>query len=90
MPRRTPVTLDGETGKADPLPRQDRRLSTVKDVRLALAGLYRDARTGKVDTQDATRLGYLLNLIRVCIVDGELEARLTALENRHETDRSHN
>jgi hypothetical protein len=87
MPSRKPLTIDAETGKPDPLPRSDRRLATVRDVRIALAGLYRDARTGKVDTQDATRLGYLLNLIRVCIVDGELEARMTALEeNMPEVD----
>jgi len=82
MPRKPPVTLDGETGKPIPLPPSDRRLATVKDVRVALAGLYRDARTGKVDTQDAARLGYLLNLIRQCIVDGEIEVRLRALEQR--------
>jgi hypothetical protein len=81
MPRKKSLTIDNDTGKPDPLPRSDRRLATVKDVRIALAGLYRDARTGRVDTQDATRLGYLLNLIRVCIVDGELEARVAALEN---------
>jgi len=88
MPRRKPVTIDGVTGKSEPLPRQDRRLATVNDVRLALANLYRDTRSGRVDTQDAARMGYLLNLIRVCIVDGELEARLTALEERHEIDRT--
>ena len=81
MPRRKPATIDSETGKPDTLPRSDRRLASVKDVRVALAGVYRDARTGKVDTQDAARLGYLLNLIRQCIVDGEIEARLAALEN---------
>jgi hypothetical protein len=86
MPSRKSVTLDNETGKADPLPRSDRRLASIKDVRIALAGVYRDARTGKIDTQDATRLGYLLNLIRVCIVEGELETRLTSLEQLGEPE----
>jgi len=86
MPRKNPLTIDNETGKPAPLPRSDRRLATVKDVRIALAGLYRDARAGKIDTQDATRLGYLLNLIRVCIVDGDLEARIAALETLPETE----
>jgi hypothetical protein len=86
MPRRKPLTLDNDTGKVDTLPRSDRRLATVRDVRVALAGLYRDARCGKIDTQDATRLGYLLNLIRVCIADGEMEARIAALENHIEAN----
>lgn len=88
MTSRPPATIDGKTGRPDTLPRQDRRLATVKDVRIALANLYRDARSGKVDTQDATRLGYLLNLIRTCIVDGELEQRIAALEERNEIDRA--
>ena len=80
MTRRAPATIDSKTGKPDTLPRPDRRLATIKEVRIALASLYRDARTGKVDTQDAARLGYLLNLIRVCIVDGEIESRIVRLE----------
>jgi hypothetical protein len=51
-------------------------------VSIALANLYRDARTGKVDTSDAAKLGYLLNLIRQCIVDDDLVRRVEALEGR--------
>jgi hypothetical protein len=61
------------------------RLATVKEVRLELARLYRDARAGKVAPADAARFAFLLDRIRVCIVDHELEervARLDELEGR--------
>jgi hypothetical protein len=51
MPHQTGATIDGATGKLIPLPPRPRvlRLATVKEVRLELARLYREAREGKVD-----------------------------------------
>jgi hypothetical protein len=76
------VTIDNESGNVIPLPRQPRllRLATVKEVRLELARLYRDARAGRIPPADAAKFAFLLDRIRVCIVDHELEARVAELE----------
>jgi hypothetical protein len=49
-------------------------------VRRELARLYRDARSGRVDAQTATRLGYLLDLLRRAIEAGDHETRLRLIE----------
>src|SRR5215813_12814408 len=76
------ATIDGQTGKVIPLPKPPRvlRLATVKEVRLELARLYREARAGKVAPADAAKFAFLLDRIRVCIVEHELEARVKLLE----------
>ena len=78
----TEATIDGQTGKLIPLPTRPRvlRLATVKEVRLELARLYREAREGKVAPADAAKFAFLLDRIRACIVDHELEARVKLLE----------
>ena len=78
----TEATIDGQTGKLIPLPARPRvlRLATVKEVRLELARLYREAREGKVAAADAAKFAFLLDRIRACIVDHELEARVERLE----------
>ena len=54
MPHQTGATIDGATGKLIPLAPSPRllRLATVKEVRLELARLYREAREGKVDQKE--------------------------------------
>jgi hypothetical protein len=78
----TGATIEGATGKLIPLAVRPRmlRLATVKEVRLELARLYRDAREGKVPAADAAKFAFLLDRIRACIVDHELEARVEQLE----------
>jgi hypothetical protein len=79
----TGATIDGTTGKLIPLPARPRmlRLATVKEVWLELARLYRDARAGKIGPVDAAKYAFLLDRIRVCIVDHELEARVEKPES---------
>ena len=76
------ATIDGSTGKLIPLPPRPRvlRLAPVKEVRLELARLYREAREGKVAAADAAKFAFLLDRIRACIVDHELEERVRLLE----------
>ena len=88
-----PVVADGQNGTASgadlcvpptenahPTPRRKIALHTAGGIRRELARLYRDARSGVVQTADATRLGYLLDLLRKCLETSELERRLEALE----------
>ena len=55
-------------------------LRTIDDVRVEMARVYRDMRSGRMDTQDGTRLAYVLAQIGKLIEAGEIEKRLEALE----------
>ena len=55
-------------------------LKTIDDVRVEMARVYRDMRGGKIDTQDGTRLAYVLSQIGKLIESGEIEKRLEAVE----------
>jgi uncharacterized coiled-coil protein SlyX len=62
-----------------------RRFRSIDDVRRYLASLINrleDANDGQVDGQLAGRLGYLANLVLGAIKDSDIEARITALEER--------
>ena len=56
------------------------RLETVRDVQGQLARLYREARSGAIDVQDASRLANVLAILGRMIGDTELESRIAALE----------
>jgi len=56
------------------------RLDTVTRVRRECARLYKDARTGRVDPSDASKLVGLLQLLVRTIETSDLEARLERLE----------
>jgi len=55
-------------------------LHTLDDVRREMGKLYREARIGKIDTRDATRLAYLLGELVKLFAVRELEARVKVLE----------
>jgi len=58
------------------------RLNTVRECRRELAKVYADAKVGRIETQTATRLCYLLTSLAAMIRDGELEDRVRALETQ--------
>ena len=64
------------------------KLATVQDVANELARLYRQTRAGLVPPADASRFAYMLNTLAGLIELGQLEARLTALEQAHEETES--
>lgn len=66
-----------------PLPPPRIRLATVRDVRRELAKLYCDARGGRVAPGDAAKLAFVLDRVRQCLADVELEQRVIFLEERH-------
>ena len=75
----SPGTLDRHAVAVLPTPsRID--LKTIDDVRVEMARVYRDMRGGKIDTQDGTRLAYVLSQIGKLIESGEIEKRLEAVE----------
>lgn len=63
-----------------PLPPPRVRLSTVKQVRLELSRLYSETKAGHIDPTSAAKLAFILDRVRVCIADHELESRVMLLE----------
>ena len=73
-----PVVHEGQLLMAAPTPQL--KLATIDDCRREMARVYRDARTGVADTANASRLVYMLTSIAKMIEIGQLEQRLTILE----------
>lgn len=77
--------IDGASGlPVPPTPARKREkfipLSTLDDVKMELARLYRQTKAGKVATSDASRLAFILNSLGRVIVDADLEQRIQQLE----------
>ncbi|MBI77773.1 MAG: hypothetical protein CMM53_08365 [Rhodospirillaceae bacterium] len=62
---------------------------TVGEVLTELGGVYRDARKGRLDTLDASRLSAILNILRQTLESSELEERLCHLESLMDEKRDH-
>lgn len=56
------------------------KLATATDVSRELAKLYREARSGSVKVEDASRLANILAILSRILIDSDLEARIEALE----------
>lgn len=74
--RRTKPDSDGST------PRVRCRLNSIDDVKLELARLYREAKSGKRDVSDASKLANLLSILGRLIEGADIEAGIAALEER--------
>ena len=69
----------------DPIPAKRyarSKLQTASDIGNEMAKIYRLAKSGEMDASIATKLTYILQSLAKIRVDGELEARLEALEQR--------
>lgn len=81
---RHPATIDGEAGNVIPAPRLVRtppiKLDSLRNLRDELGRVYREARIGKIQTQDATRLAFILGQLRELVMAMEIESRIAALE----------
>ena len=64
-----------------PTPRPRRpNLQTLPHVRREMARVYRDIRHGRIESQEGTRLTYVLTQIAKIIQVSELDARIEAVE----------
>jgi hypothetical protein len=73
-------TIENDTGKVDPPSRIN--LSSLRDVRLELASVYRAMKKGKIDPAVGTKLTYVLTEIGRVIEAGKVEPRLRELEEQ--------
>lgn len=68
-------------GKLVPLsPPKKIDLHNAHAIRRELAAVYRDMRAEKIEPQDGTRLGYMLNLLRQAYETSVLQDKLEAIE----------
>jgi hypothetical protein len=72
------VVHEGQVLRALPTPRI--KLATIEDCRREMARIYRDAKAGKTETADASRLVYMLTAIAKMIEAGQIEAHSTAMK----------
>lgn len=84
MPPRQPVEINGATGEVLKYPpkRKRAKLDTLLEVRREMAKVYREARSGLIDSQEATKQVWILQAIGKVIVDYDIEKRIDALENQ--------
>lgn len=78
--KREPETFDGAGNLLAPPTPSKIDLHDARAIRRELASVYRDARSGRIEVQDATRLGYLLDLLRKAYETDVLQGRLELLE----------
>lgn len=81
---RTPQTFENGSQTPDTPPKARRRidLSTLRDVRLEMANVYRMVDASEIESQDGSRRTYMLRQIADVITIADVERRLTELEER--------
>lgn len=65
-----------------PPSRQRLPLRTIRDCSREMAKIYREARAGKLDVSDASRLSNMLAVLARMLETSDLEKRVESLENQ--------
>lgn len=80
---REPQTIDGATLALVPTPaRRKPQLTSLEGVRVEMARIYREMESGKRDSQEGSRLVYVLTQVAKVLELTEIERRLIRLEAR--------
>ena len=61
------------------------RLHDMRSLKRELGHLYREARLGKVDVADASKLANILGILARIIQNSDIEDRVAALEEHHKS-----
>jgi len=78
-----PTTIDNFSGDVLHTPSKKIDLATVDDVRLEMARVYRDMKSGAIQSSDGSRLVYTLTAIAKMIEIHDLEKRIALLEENN-------
>jgi hypothetical protein len=76
---KSPVTIEAKSGKVLPTPVKI-DLKSIDDIRLEMARVYREMRSNSIESQDGTRLVYVLAAIGKLIELHDIEKRIEMLE----------
>jgi hypothetical protein len=79
--KKEPETFDAATGSPDPTPKRI-DLSTLRDIRLEMAAVYRRMNSGAIETGEGSKLVYCLRQIAEVIEMADIEKRIEAIEER--------
>jgi hypothetical protein len=87
MANKNPIEIDGITGEVVTLPpikgkRYRCKLDSMTDVKNEMSRVYREARSGLVDVQDATKLTWCLQAVAKVIEGSDVERRIEILEGK--------
>ena len=74
--------VEGELIPANPV-RGRLRLGSIREIRRELQKIYELAKAGRMTTQDAGRLTYMLQALASMVKDSDLEERIKKLEQQH-------
>lgn len=78
---KSPITIDGESMELMPTPaRID--LKSINDIRLEMARVYREMRGNVIESQQGTRLVYVLAAMGKLIELHDIEQRIQDLEGK--------
>lgn len=80
-----PQVIDESGNIVSPYPRID--LHDAHAIRRELGAVYRDMRAGRIETQEGTRLAYVLDMIRKAYDTSVLQDRIETLERTIEKRR---
>ena len=72
--------LATQEGELVPIPPPKIDLRDAHAIRRELASVYRDMRNGTIETQDGTRLAYVLDMIRKAYETSVMQERLELME----------
>ena len=78
--KRVAETVDIQGGELVPLPPAKIDLRDAHAIRRELAAVYRDMRSGTIETQEGTRLAYVLDMIRKAYETSVIQERLELME----------
>lgn len=82
---KTPESRATQWEVVDPTPSKKIALHNGEAIRREMATVYRSARRGEINLNDATRLVYMLDRIMKAYETSEIEKRLDALEQEQGT-----
>jgi hypothetical protein len=77
-----PATIDGRTLRLVPTRRRKAQLTSMEGVRCEMSRVYREMESGKRDSQEGSRLVYVLTQIAKVLELTEIERRLIRLEEK--------
>ena len=87
--KKSPEVKAGSGGGLVPFPPPTTPKIDLRDahaIRRELGSVYRAMRSGQIQTQDGTRLAYVLDLLRRAVETSDLQDRIASIEKQFEWD----